>query len=233
MPLLHDAPVTADPHTSFPKDRIKVLLLENIHPSAHELFRAEGFHLETLPAGAQRGRARRAASPTCTCSASAARRASPTQVARRTRGACYASAASASAPTRSTSPSANQRGVPVFNAPFSNTRSVAEMIIAEVVMLARQLGDRVARGARRGSGARSRRAATRSAARRSASSATGTSAGSSASSPRSLGHARRLLRRRGQAPDGQQPRDQDARRAPRRRATSSRSTCPRRRRPAG
>ena len=38
---------------------------------------------------------------------------------------------------------ANARGVPVFNAPFSNTRSVAEMIIAEVVMLARQLGDRV------------------------------------------------------------------------------------------
>jgi len=37
---------------------------------------------------------------------------------------------------------ANTRGVPVFNAPFSNTRSVAELIIAEVVMLARQLGDR-------------------------------------------------------------------------------------------
>jgi D-3-phosphoglycerate dehydrogenase / 2-oxoglutarate reductase len=31
----------------------------------------------------------------------------------------------------------------VFNAPFSNTRSVAEMIIAEVVMLSRRLGDRI------------------------------------------------------------------------------------------
>ena len=50
---------------------------------------------------------------------------------------------------------ANQRGIPVFNAPFSNTRSVAEMIIAEIVMLARQLGDRVARDARRASGRRS------------------------------------------------------------------------------
>src|SRR6185503_17232028 len=29
---------------------------------------------------------------------------------------------------------ANQRGAPVFNAPFSNTRSVAELIIAEIVM---------------------------------------------------------------------------------------------------
>jgi D-3-phosphoglycerate dehydrogenase len=38
---------------------------------------------------------------------------------------------------------ANRRGVPVFNAPFSNTRSVAELILAEVVMLSRQLVDRV------------------------------------------------------------------------------------------
>jgi len=37
---------------------------------------------------------------------------------------------------------ANVAGIPVFNAPFSNTRSVAELIIAEVIVLARQLGDR-------------------------------------------------------------------------------------------
>src|SRR4029077_10849726 len=37
---------------------------------------------------------------------------------------------------------ANTRGVPVFNAPFSNTRSVAELILAEIVMLSRHLGDR-------------------------------------------------------------------------------------------
>src|SRR5262249_2835988 len=32
-------------------------------------------------------------------------------------------------------------GVPVFNAPHSNTRSVAELVIAEMVALSRQLGD--------------------------------------------------------------------------------------------
>ena len=37
---------------------------------------------------------------------------------------------------------ANSLGVPVFNAPHSNTRSVAELVIAEVIALARQLGDR-------------------------------------------------------------------------------------------
>ncbi len=37
---------------------------------------------------------------------------------------------------------AHEAGVPVFNAPFSNTRSVAELVMAEVVFLARKFGDR-------------------------------------------------------------------------------------------
>ena len=36
----------------------------------------------------------------------------------------------------------NELGIPAFNAPFSNTRSVAELVVAEVVFLARQMGDR-------------------------------------------------------------------------------------------
>ncbi len=34
-------------------------------------------------------------------------------------------------------PAATRRGVPVFNAPFSNTRSVAELVLAEIIMLMR------------------------------------------------------------------------------------------------
>jgi D-3-phosphoglycerate dehydrogenase len=37
---------------------------------------------------------------------------------------------------------AMRRGVAVFNAPFSNTRSVAELVIAEIITLSRELGDR-------------------------------------------------------------------------------------------
>lgn len=37
---------------------------------------------------------------------------------------------------------ANACAIPVFNAPYSNTRSVAEMVIAEMISLSRQLGDR-------------------------------------------------------------------------------------------
>lgn len=38
--------------------------------------------------------------------------------------------------------SAKTSGVPVFNAPHANTRSVAELVIAEMIALSRQLGDR-------------------------------------------------------------------------------------------
>src|SRR5450755_1347457 len=34
--------------TSFPKDEIKILLLENIHASASEIFSGEGFRIETV-----------------------------------------------------------------------------------------------------------------------------------------------------------------------------------------
>jgi D-3-phosphoglycerate dehydrogenase / 2-oxoglutarate reductase len=37
---------------------------------------------------------------------------------------------------------ANAFGIPVFNAPHSNTRSVAELVLAEMIALSRQLGDR-------------------------------------------------------------------------------------------
>ncbi|KAI8094759.1 hypothetical protein BDF21DRAFT_409402 [Thamnidium elegans] len=37
---------------------------------------------------------------------------------------------------------AAKQGIAVFNSPFSNSRSVAELVIGEIIMLARQLGDR-------------------------------------------------------------------------------------------
>ena len=37
---------------------------------------------------------------------------------------------------------AAKRGIAVFNSPFANSRSVAELVIGEIIALARQLGDR-------------------------------------------------------------------------------------------
>jgi D-3-phosphoglycerate dehydrogenase len=44
---------------------------------------------------------------------------------------------------------ARRMGVPVFNAPFSNTRSVAELAIADIILLMRRIPEKAA-GARRG-----------------------------------------------------------------------------------
>ncbi len=126
--------------TSFPKDRIKVLLLENVHPSAHELFRAEGFHLETLPGalGPEELAARiedvhligiRSKTRITDAALAKARRLLAV--------GCFCIGTN-----QVDLEGANRRGIPVFNAPFSNTRSVAEMIMAEIIMLARHLGDR-------------------------------------------------------------------------------------------
>ena len=132
--------MVGDLSTSFPKDRIKVLLLENIHPSAHELFAAEGFQLETK--GGAMGEAElveriadvhvlgiRSKTRVTDAVLAAGRRLLSV--------GCFCIGTNQVDLLQ-----ANRRGVPVFNAPFSNTRSVAEMILSEVVMLARRLGDR-------------------------------------------------------------------------------------------
>ncbi len=126
--------------TSFPKSEIKILLLENIHPVAAEAFRVEGFHVETtkgaLPESELVERVRdvhilgiRSKTHVTPAVIDAGRR-------------LLAVGAFCIGTNQVALGAANVRGVPVFNAPFSNTRSVAELIMAEVVMLSRHLGDR-------------------------------------------------------------------------------------------
>jgi D-3-phosphoglycerate dehydrogenase len=126
--------------TSFPKDRIKVLLLENVHPSAHELFRSEGFHLETVQGalGAQELAAR--IEDVHIIGIRSKTRITEEALAKARR--LLAVGCFCIGTNQVDLAGANRRGIPVFNAPFSNTRSVAEMIMAEIVMLARHLGDR-------------------------------------------------------------------------------------------
>ncbi len=127
--------------TSFPKNQIKVLLLENVHESAHELFRAQGFELETMPRALKEDEL--VAKLEEGVHILGIR--SKTQVTRRalTSGKRLLSVGAFCIGTNQIDlRAANEAGIPVFNAPFSNTRSVAELVIAEIVMLARQLGDR-------------------------------------------------------------------------------------------
>jgi len=126
--------------TSFPKNKIKVLLLEGIHPGAKALFEKETFQVELL---------KQALEP----AELAARMAdvhilgirSKTHVTKEVLDAgkrlltlgCFCIGTN-----QVDLEAANAHGVPVFNAPFSNTRSVAELVISEVVALSRMLGDR-------------------------------------------------------------------------------------------
>jgi D-3-phosphoglycerate dehydrogenase len=127
--------------TSFPKDRIKVLLLENIHSSAHEIFRSETFHLETLPGALSDDELAARIEDVHVLGIRSKTRVSERVLANARRlltVGCFCIGTN-----QVDLAGANRRGIPVFNAPFSNTRSVAELIVAEVVMLARNLGDRV------------------------------------------------------------------------------------------
>ena len=127
--------------TSFPKSEIKVLLLENVHASAHEIFRGEGFAIEAVPKALKEDELVKKLEGGVHLLGIR----SKTQVTRRVLEAskrllsvgCFCIGTN-----QVDLASAHELGIPVFNAPFSNTRSVAELVIAEVVMLARHLGDR-------------------------------------------------------------------------------------------
>jgi D-3-phosphoglycerate dehydrogenase len=126
--------------TSFPLEKIKFLLLENIHQTAREAISREGFHLECLP-GALGEEELLARIPDVHVLGIRSKTRVTARVLAEARRlisvGCFCIGTN-----QVDLQAANQRGVPVFNAPFSNTRSVAELIIAEIIALARQLGDR-------------------------------------------------------------------------------------------
>jgi len=128
------------PTTSFPKNRIKVLLLEGIHEAARTQFAEQEFQVEL-----QRGALSEDELVDQIADVHLIGVRSKTQVTERALASArrlLAVGCFCIGTNQVDLGFANQRGVPVFNAPFANTRSVAEMVIAEVVMLARKLGDR-------------------------------------------------------------------------------------------
>jgi D-3-phosphoglycerate dehydrogenase len=127
--------------TSLDKSKIKIVLLEGVHPSAREAFQKDGYsdvvsYPKSLPAEA---------------------------LATVLQGAYFVgirSATQLTAEVLERAPKligigcfcigtnqvelefARKRGIPVFNAPFSNTRSVAELVLAEIILLLRAIPER-------------------------------------------------------------------------------------------
>lgn len=132
--------------TSFPKDKIRVSLLEGVHPRAAELLSAEGFQVRTFAKALAGAELREA-----TDGAHVVGLRSKTQL-----DAPFLEAASTHAgggrllavgcfcigTEQVDSAAARSHGVPVFNSPFSNTRSVAELTIGQVIALSRRMTDR-------------------------------------------------------------------------------------------
>lgn len=127
------------PETSFPKNDIEVLLLENVHPSAHELFRAEGVKLE-VRSGAMSEEELLERIETVHVLGIRSKTNVSAKVLEKARRmlalGCFCIGTN-----QVDLKAANRLGIPVFNAPLSNTRSVAELVMAEIVMLSRRLGD--------------------------------------------------------------------------------------------
>ncbi len=134
------APISNIP-TSFPKEDIKVLLLENVHASGIEIFKGEGFQVETINRALKEDElAERLQDGVHLLGIR-----SKTKVTAKAldAGKRLLSVGAFCIGTNQIDLEAAKRcGVPVFNAPFSNTRSVAELVICEIVMLSRHLGDR-------------------------------------------------------------------------------------------
>jgi D-3-phosphoglycerate dehydrogenase len=130
-----------EPQTSFPKGEIKVLLLENIHQSAHQIFRGEGFQVEAIGRALNEDDlAQKLSEGVHLLGIRSKTKVTEKALAANTR--LLSIGAFCIGTNQIDLGAAKRCGVPVFNAPFSNTRSVAELVICEVVMLARQLGDR-------------------------------------------------------------------------------------------
>lgn len=127
--------ITCNLPFSTPKAPKKVLLLENIHPFVVEYFQEQGFIVESLPGALN---AQELASKLQDVNILGIR--SKTEVSGNIIQSCKqleAIGAFCIGTNQIDLAAASNHGVAVFNAPFSNTRSVVELAIAEIILLAR------------------------------------------------------------------------------------------------
>lgn len=125
---------------SYPKEKISVLLLEGVHPAAVDTFRSAGYEARVLKS-ALSGPELIEAAESVHILGIRSKTEVREPVLRSTRRLLAIGCFCIGTDQVDLAEAARQ-GVPVFNAPFSNTRSVAELTMAEVVMLARRAAQR-------------------------------------------------------------------------------------------
>lgn len=133
--------VTQDEHKlSFPKEKIRVLLLENINPIAVEMFEKEGYQVESLPNALAEAELLEKIEDVFILGIRSNTTITPAVLDKAKH--LLAIGTFCIGTNQIDLVSAASHGVAVFNAPFSNTRSVVELAIAEIIALNRKLTDR-------------------------------------------------------------------------------------------
>ncbi|MBL7871275.1 MAG: phosphoglycerate dehydrogenase [Cyclobacteriaceae bacterium] len=128
---------------SYPKNRINVLLLENVHPYAVEAFKAEGFNVEVYPAGLDEDELCEKIKNVSVLGIRSKTNVTSKVLEHANR--LMTIGAFCIGTNQIDLKEATKRGIAVFNAPYSNTRSVVELVIGEIIMLIRNLPDKFAK----------------------------------------------------------------------------------------
>ena len=126
---------------SFAKDRVRILLLEGIHPSAVDTFRAAGYNnVELLPTALNEDDLIEKIKGVHFLGIR-----SRTQLTRKVFEAAdrlLAAGCFCIGTNQVDLKAAKENAVAVFNAPYSNTRSVAELVLAEAILLLRGIPEK-------------------------------------------------------------------------------------------
>jgi D-3-phosphoglycerate dehydrogenase / 2-oxoglutarate reductase len=127
--------------TSLDKEKIKILLLEGVHSSAVAAFRRDGYtNIEEHPKSLPEAKLAAALGDAYIIGIRSATELTAETFAQAPRligVGCFCIGTN-----QVDLDAATGRGIPVFNAPFSNTRSVAELVLAEIIMLLRGIPQR-------------------------------------------------------------------------------------------
>ena len=128
---------------SVPKDKIRIVLAEGVHESAARLFAANGYvTIERLAASPDPQTLRRLLAEAHILGIRSRTRLTAELIAAAPRLFCVGCFCIGT--NQVDLGAAKRAGIPVFNAPYSNTRSVAELALGEIIMLMRRVPEKSA-----------------------------------------------------------------------------------------
>lgn len=122
---------------SYPKSMIKVLLLENVHPDAVKAFEDQGFNVEFHKGAMDEDELCEKIRDVSIIGIRS--KTNLTTKVLEHADKLLAIGAFCIGTNQIDTKTAEKRGIPIFNAPYSNTRSVVELVIGEMIMLIRKV----------------------------------------------------------------------------------------------